>query len=107
MYKLLLKGYAIECSTLDELRAAVGEFAGQIERVEEVRAPKPVAARAPTTAGARNKAGGPTKSWEMARWYGQKKGINHTIARTELADMRRDDFETYRKLEAEFLETNG
>lgn len=107
MYKLLLKGYAIECETLAELRAAVGEFAGQIERVEEASTPKPVAARPPTTAGARNKAGGPAKSWGMARWYGVKKGINHTIARTELADMRRDDFTQYQQLEAEFLETNG
>lgn len=107
MYILRLKSYEIECSTMEELRAAVTEFTdGTADTNPEapISATKPVPARAPPSRSSK-RAGGPTKSWQMARWYAKKKGIEPTVARTELAKMRRDRFPTYRKEEVEFLES--
>lgn len=107
MYILRLKGYEIECGSIDELRAAVAEFADGAAGADPespTKAIKPVAARSPPSQSSK-RAGGPTKSWQMARWYAKKKGIEPTVARTELAKMRRDRFPTYRKEEVEFLES--
>lgn len=106
MYTLRVRGLAIECETIDELRAAVGAFAGEVEDVESsdpVAKSKP--ARPPTTAAASKRGSGPAKSWSMARWYAAKNNKDHKAARAELAKLRRSDFTKYQKIEAEYYET--
>lgn len=106
MYTLRVRGLAIECETIDELRAAVGAFAGDVDDVESCSEPaKAKPARPPTTAVASKRGSGPAKSWSMARWYAAKIKKEPQDARAELAKLRRNDFTKYQKIEAEYFET--
>lgn len=105
-FRFVINGLEIVCDSLDELREAVAAFAGNVQLPKPSHAPVSSlpSAKPPTTRIAKNKSGGPAKGWMMARWYAEREGIPKAdIARSQLADLRRSDFNAYMKLEKEFF----
>jgi hypothetical protein len=100
MYKVFIHGLIVECESLVALREVIGAYAGEASEIASTDAPLR-AARVP--AKTRSKASGPNKSWRMAEWYGQKENLSTTIARAKLAEIKRESFDAYQQLEAEFL----
>lgn len=94
-YKFTLNGIEITCETVDELRAAVGPFAGHVSQIVA------------TSNAARGS--GPAKSWHMARWLvaDKWKGMTTDAARTKLAELRRNSPAEYEALTKEFEDAEG
>ena len=99
MYKVHIEGLIVECENLAALREVIGAYAGRVGEVSTDVKLKPARAPAKTN----SKASGPSKSWRMAEWYGVREGMSTTIARAKIAEIKRADFDQYRKLEGQFL----
>lgn len=92
-YTLILRnGLEIVCDTMPELRAAVGEFAGDVGKVERK-----------DTAG---RGSGPARSWQLARWYAGKLKMTPDEARSKIAELKRKYPDEYEALIAEFNDAN-